>query len=157
MDEAKKNFYLNKIPREIRNSIKQLDNDQKWAIYLLLMFSGRKSFTEIKEEFSANANEINRALESLSNGGLVSKRIERMSNIGDRGRYLYYSTAHGRNLLERLFETIPTKNDIARTDVTQYRDYSSSTNEKKIWNVNAKSSFAQNNESPYTQLIHQEE
>lgn len=157
MDEAKMMFYLNKIPREIRHSIKQLDNDQKWAIYLALMFSGRKSFNDLKVEFDANANEINRALNSLSEGGLISKRIEKMSDITDQKKGLYYSTEHGRILLNCLFDTIPTKHILPKPCATQYRDVGSSVKTGKARDINAKSSIAQNIGSPYKiQLVHQE-
>jgi len=122
------NTYLKKIPREIRHSIKQLDNDQKWAVYLAIMFEGRKSFTELKEELGANATEITRALNSLIEGGLVSKRIENISTIRDTKKYLYYSTAQGRKILNCLFDTIPTKNTTAlkNTVSVQYKESSSS-------------------------------
>jgi DNA-binding MarR family transcriptional regulator len=157
MDEAKMDVYLNKIPREIRHSIKQLNNDKNWAIYLALMFEGRKSFSELREEFGANSNEINRALDALSDGGLISNRIDKMSNIGNQRKYLYYSTNHGRKLLNCLFDTIPTKNVVAKPCATQYKVFSSSVKENRFGDITAKSSLVQNNTSWYSnQLVPQE-
>jgi len=133
MDEAKMNVYLNKIPREIRHSIKKLDNDKNWAIYLALMFEGRKSFNDLKVEFDANSNEINRALTSLTDGGLISRRIEKLSDIGKQKKSLYYSTTHGRILLNCLFDTIPTRNVnlVSNPHATQYKEVSGSIKEQQ--------------------------
>lgn len=152
------NVYLNKIPREIRNSIKQLNNDKNWAIYLALMFEGRQSFTELKEAFGANSNEISRALDALSDGGLISNRVEKMSGIGNQNKYLYYSTTHGRKLLNCLFETIPTKNIVAKPCATQYKVFSSSVNDNQFGGCIARPNIIQNHTSGYgNQLVSQEE
>jgi hypothetical protein len=110
MNEDKMYEYLETVPREIRQSIKQLNNDKNWAVYLAIMYGGRKSFNELKTEFNANANEINRVLTSLREGGLILKRVEKNADIGIKGKYLYYSSTHGRNLLNCLLESTPTKN-----------------------------------------------
>lgn len=154
MDDAKMKIYLDKVPREIRNSIKQLNNDKNWAIYLALMFEGRKSFTELKDEFDANSNEINRALDALSNGGLISNRIDKMSDIGNRRKYLYYSTTHGRKLLHCLFDTIPTKNIVTKPCETQYKAFSSSAKANQFSGFTSSFNVIQPNVSRY--LVTQE-
>lgn len=137
MDEEKMNAYLNKIPREIRHSIKQLDNDRNWAIYLAIMFEGRKSFNDLKVEFDANSNEVNRALTALTEGGLISRRIEKLSDIGKQKKSLYYSTTHGRILLNCLFDTIPTRNAnlVSNPHAIQYREVSASVKDQTIGGI----------------------
>ncbi len=133
MDEEKVKDYLENVPREIRQSIQELNNDKNWAIFLAVMYDGRKSFSELLNEFGANPNEINRALTSLRKGGLIIKRIEKNADLGDKEKYLYYSTIHGRKLLNCLMDLVPTKNTtLSNPSVPKYFGFGSSLNDQKL-------------------------
>jgi DNA-binding HxlR family transcriptional regulator len=111
------NYYLNKVPIEIRHSIKQLNNDQKWAVYIALTQNDKKTFTELKEEFKANPGEINRILKSLTSGGLIVKRVDRLSEAGDITKIHYNSTSHGEALMNCFCDPLDIHNNITSTTV----------------------------------------
>ncbi|MFA6363070.1 hypothetical protein, partial [Methanoregula sp.] len=74
MDELAVQHYLDQVPVEIREAVMELDTPQKWAIYIALAVDGDKYFNQLKKQFRANPNTIDKALKSLVEGGLVAKK-----------------------------------------------------------------------------------
>jgi len=112
MDNVRMNYYLTKVPIEIRQSIKQLNNDQKWAIFIALTEDDNKTFSELKDEFKANPGELNRVLKSLIAGGLIDKSVNRLSDLGNSKKIHYDSTSHGVTLMNCFFNSLEVHTNI---------------------------------------------
>jgi len=106
MDEQAVQHYLNKVPLEIREAVMELDTSQKWAIYIALAVDGDKYFNQLKKEFKANPNTIDKALKSLVTSGLVAKKVKQLADIGDTNRTYYTTTRLGEKLLNSLYEVV---------------------------------------------------
>ena len=106
MDEQVVRHYLKKVPVEIREAVMELDTPQKWAIYIALAVDGDKYFNQLKKEFRANPNTIDKALKSLVASGLVAKKVKQLADIGDTNRTYYTTTRLGEKLLNRLCEVV---------------------------------------------------
>lgn len=106
MNEEIINEYLIRVPVEIRESIMELNNNNKWAVYIALTLEGKKYFNEIKNQFGANPNTIDTILKSLIAGGLVTRKVERLSDIGFKERSYYQTTKLGLKLMDALYEAI---------------------------------------------------
>jgi DNA-binding HxlR family transcriptional regulator len=104
MNDELMKYYLSQVPVEIREAVMELDSNQKWAIYIALSLEGQKYFNEIKNQFKANANTIDPILKSLVAGGLVTKRVKQLNDIGDQGRIYYTTSKLGLELLDALYE-----------------------------------------------------
>jgi DNA-binding HxlR family transcriptional regulator len=102
MDEQVVRHYLKKVPVEIREAVMELDTPQKWAIYIALAVDGDKYFNQLKKEFRANPNTIDKALKSLVASGLVAKKVQQLADIGDTNRTYYTTTRLGEKLLNSL-------------------------------------------------------
>lgn len=114
MDKVRMNYYLDMVPVEIRHSIKQLNNDQKWAILIALMKEDKKTFTEIKDDFSANSAEITRALNSLNDGGFIEKRVAKLRDSGSSRKIVYYATDHGKTIMNCFYDSICIYNNLSQ-------------------------------------------
>ena len=106
MDEQVVRHYLKKVPVEIREAVMELDTPQKWAIYIALAVDGDKYFNQLKKEFRANPNTIDKALKSLVASGLVAKKVKQLADIGDTNRTYYTTTRLGEKLLNRLCDVV---------------------------------------------------
>lgn len=95
--------YLDMVPLEIREMVKALSSDQKWAVYIVLVTEGRKNFTELKELFDTNPNTMTTILKALVDGGLVARKVD-VRDAGDRRKVYYEPTSVGRRLLIALYE-----------------------------------------------------
>ena len=104
MDEHAVQHYLDQVPVEIREAVMELDTQQKWAIYIAVTVEGDKYFNQLKKQFKANPNTIDKALKSLVAGGLVAKKVRQLADIGDTNTTYYTSTTLGEKLLTGLFE-----------------------------------------------------
>ena len=94
--------YLDKVPAEIREAVMELDTPQKWAIYIALAVEGDKYFNQLKKQFGANPNTIDKALKSLVAGGLVAKKVKQLADVGDTNKTCYTTTKLGEKLLAGL-------------------------------------------------------
>jgi DNA-binding HxlR family transcriptional regulator len=106
MDERAVQHYLNQVPVEIREAVMELDSPHKWAIYIALNVDGDKYFNQLKKQFNANPNTINKALKALVESGLVAKKVKQLADIGDTNKIYYSTTKLGEKLLTNLFEVV---------------------------------------------------
>ena len=106
MDEAAVQKYLERVPAEIRDAVMELDTPEKWAIYIALTLDGDKYFNQMKKEFKANPNTIDKNLKSLMAGGLVQRKVKLLGDISDRNKNYYTSTRLGEKLMVHLYEVI---------------------------------------------------
>ncbi len=106
MEKERMEFYLEKVPIEIRDAVVELNNDQKWAVYLALVFNKEMYFNEIKNHFGANPNTINHILKSLVASGLIAKKVKHLENIGDGGKVYYRVTNLGEKFLTAMYDAI---------------------------------------------------
>lgn len=106
MEKERMEFYLEKVPIEIRDAVVELNNDQKWAVYLALIFNKEMYFNEIKNHFGANPNTINHILKSLVASGLIAKKVKHLEDIGDGGKVYYRVTNLGEKFLAAMYDTI---------------------------------------------------
>src|SRR5512136_2541338 len=104
MDEQVIQQYLDQVPVEIREAVMELDTPQKWAIFIAVTVEGDKFFNQLKKQFKANPNTIDKALKSLVAGGLVARKVKQLADIGDTNKTYYTSTTLGKKLLAGLFE-----------------------------------------------------
>ena len=106
MDEHTVQHYLDQVPVEIREAVMELDTPQKWAIYIAVTVEGDKFFNQLKKQFKANPNTIDKALKSLVAGGLVAKKVKQLADIGDTSKTCYTATTLGEKLLAGLYEVV---------------------------------------------------
>jgi len=104
MDELAVQHYLDQVPVEIREAVMELDTPQKWAIYIALAVDGDKYFNQLKKQFKANPNTIDKALKSLVEGGLVAKKVKQLVDTGDTNKTYYSTTRLGEKLLGCLYD-----------------------------------------------------
>jgi DNA-binding HxlR family transcriptional regulator len=104
MDEHAVQHYLDQVPVEIREAVMELDTPQKWAIYIAVTVDGDTYFNQLKKQFRANPNTIDKALKSLVAGGLVARKVQHLADIGDTKKTYYASTTLGKRLLAGLYE-----------------------------------------------------
>ena len=82
----------------------ELDTPQKWAIYIALAVDGDKYFNQLKKQFGANPNTIDKTLKSLVAGGLVAKKVQQLADTGDTNKTCYTTTRLGEKLLAGLYD-----------------------------------------------------
>jgi DNA-binding HxlR family transcriptional regulator len=104
MDEHAVQHYLDQVPVEIREAVMELDTPQKWAIYIAVTVDGDKYFNQLKKQFKANPNTIDKALKSLVAGGLVARKVKHLADTGDTSKTYYASTTLGERLMAGLYE-----------------------------------------------------
>ena len=123
MDEQVVQHYLDQVPVEIREAVMELDTPQKWAIYIALTVDGEKYFNELKKQFNANPNTIDKNLKSLISSGLVAKKVKQLGDIGNTNKTYYTSTRLGEKLLAGLYDVIlpPLATHPAAAPVTRSR------------------------------------
>jgi|LAHU01.1.fsa_nt_gb DNA-binding HxlR family transcriptional regulator len=98
--------YLEKMPVEIRDAVIEINSEQKWAVYLALIFNKEMYFNEIKKHFDANPNTINPILKSLVASGLIAKRVRRLEDFNDDGKVYYQATNLGEKFLAAMYDII---------------------------------------------------
>jgi DNA-binding HxlR family transcriptional regulator len=126
MDEPAVQHYLDQVPVEIREAVMELDTPQKWAIYIALTVEGDKYFNQLKKQFGANPNTIDKALKSLVAGGLVAKKVKQLADIGDTNKTYYTTTKLGEKLLAGLYDVaLPPLAAHPPTSATRSRSHAS--------------------------------
>jgi DNA-binding transcriptional ArsR family regulator len=88
MENKKVRQYATEIPREMKDTIKALDDDTRLAILIALMKNGRMTFTDLKKTFEINSSSLSHHLTLLQNGGLVDNSLE----ISKKESHSYYNT-----------------------------------------------------------------
>ncbi len=106
MDEHAVEHYLKQVPVEIREAVMELDTPHKWAIFIALTLDGDKYFNQLKMQFKANPNTINKALKALVESGLVARKVRQLADIGNNNKIYYTTTKLGEKLLTNLFEVV---------------------------------------------------
>jgi len=114
MDNEIMEQYLKNVPIEVRLPIMKLANDQNWAVFIALALEEPKYFTELKELFNANPQEIDRVLKSLVAGGLAFRKIRIVKDIGDQRKIYYGSTKLGKRFYNALFDVLVPHGDIQK-------------------------------------------
>jgi DNA-binding transcriptional ArsR family regulator len=80
--------YAGEIPKDVKNVIKALNDDNRVAIIVALMKNSRMTFTELKKLFDIAPSSMTYHLSILQDGGLVHHYLEKPSE----GSYSYYAT-----------------------------------------------------------------
>ncbi len=104
MNEDVREKFLKLLPKETREVVKILNNENVLAIYLVILFEGEKNFSDLKVLLDLNPNILNPALKKLVNTGLISKKSSSVSEINNKNRIIYSSTRKGRRLYNALFD-----------------------------------------------------
>jgi DNA-binding MarR family transcriptional regulator len=108
--------YLGKIPSPIIELVENLDNDQKWAVYVALIENEKMYFSQMKELFGANPSEMDRILKSLIASGLVVKRAHDIKTIKDNKRTYYEITSLGQKFFDCTFDLVIPQQKNKKTD-----------------------------------------
>ncbi len=121
MDEHAVKHYLDQVPVEIREAVMELDTPHKWAIYIALTIDGDKYFNQLKKQFKANPNTIDKILKSLVASGLVARKVQQLADIGDTNKTYYTTTKFGEKLLTNLYEVVLPPLAVGELQSTQIR------------------------------------
>ena len=84
----------------------ELDTPQKWAVYIALAVEGDKYFNQLRKQFDANPNTIDKILKSLIASGVVAKKVRQLGDIGNSNKTYYTTTKMGEKLLGNLYEVV---------------------------------------------------
>lgn len=114
MDPTVKEHYLEKIPIQIRELVKNLDDDNTLAVYSALLERDKLGFNELKTLFHANSSQINRALKSLIAGGLAFRRARNVMDTDENNRVFYEISDLGQKFYDTVFDLV-----IPNTGVSQ--------------------------------------
>ncbi len=104
--------YASEVPVELRNAVKALSDDRKWAVYIALIKEGEKNFNSLKKLFGFHPEELNRVLRSLKSAGLIRKYVSSLKDIGRVQRTFYAPTEFGKAFLDSLYYSIMPKEEI---------------------------------------------
>jgi len=104
--------YASEVPIELRNAVKALSDDRKWAVYVALIKEGEKNFNSLKNLFEFHPEELNRVLRSLKSAGLIRKYVASLEDVGKAQRTFYAPTEFGKAFLETLYYSIMPKEEI---------------------------------------------
>lgn len=94
--------YIDAMPEEAVDSMIALSSKQRWAVLLALIIKERMYFNEIKDEFGAAPEQVDRILKHLVAGGFVSRRVGNLGDIGDRGKTFYTPTPLARSVIKEV-------------------------------------------------------
>lgn len=114
---------LNKVPFEIRNTVKALGSNHAWVILNALLENERMSMREIYGMFVnldavENMNGVEEAMavqtyhmvegdiESLISSGLIERRAPTFGDIGNKKKEYYVPTETAKTLINALFESL---------------------------------------------------
>ena len=130
LDESVVKQYSNMLPQEIRLPAMALKDDKHWAVFLYLLETGEKRFSEIGNEFHYNSNnDLYPVLKDLVDGGLVRRYLKEGDEETDRRATWYEVTEFGRmylNKLEDLILPTPVPQMVKRTrNMKEIGSYSS--------------------------------
>jgi len=106
--------YASEVPVELRNAVKALSDDRKWAVYVALIKEGEKNFNSLKNMFDFHPQELDRVLKSLKSAGLIRKYVVSLEDVGKANRTLYAPTEFGKAFLESLYYSIMPREEIIR-------------------------------------------
>lgn len=104
IDDEKVEFYAKKIPIHVRDAIKELSNDKKWAVYIALYLNHQMYFNQIKDEFQANPSTMTSLLRSLVDGGLIERKVQSLNDVFNNNKVFYEVSPFGKRLLTSVFE-----------------------------------------------------
>ena len=117
-DDEKINQYLECFPIQMIELVGCLSSNKfKWAVYGALLENKRMYFNQIKDEFSANSNEIDRALKSLGAGGLVIKRAKNFADVKNDNRTYYEPSVLGEMFYDSMFNLVIPKKMGAKSGI----------------------------------------
>jgi len=104
MDQAEVDTYLARVPSVIVNAVTPLGDRKCWALYIALLENDEGlRFNQLKEIFTAESSEVSRALKSLANAGLITKRARSLTDIGNNEVSYYVPTVLGKSLIKSLY------------------------------------------------------
>jgi DNA-binding transcriptional ArsR family regulator len=92
---------LDSIPSEVRSTIKLLSDDTRFAIVLILLKEGSKSFSELAMTLGVPKNALSHHLKVLSRAALIKNYYAKRDGIEDFS--FYGSTDLSKDFLEKLF------------------------------------------------------
>jgi len=104
--------YASKVPIELRNAVKALSDDKRWAVYVFLIIEGKKNFNSLKDLFGFHPQELDRVLKSLKSAGLIRKYVNSLEDVGKTQKTLYAATEFGKAFLEALYHSLMSKEEI---------------------------------------------
>jgi len=106
MDQEVVDTYLNKIPVQARELVQNLDTNEKWAVYAVLLQNERMSFSDLRDLFDMNPSQIDRILKSLVAGGIIYKRAKSLKDADDNARSYYELSLLGQNFYNAMFDLV---------------------------------------------------
>lgn len=114
MDKEVVEKYASEVPIELRNAVKALSDDKKWAVFVALVKEGEKNFNNLKVLFRAHPEELSRVLKSLKSAGLIRKYVFSLEDVGKVQKTFYEPTEFGKAFLESLYFSIMPKKEIIK-------------------------------------------
>jgi len=106
MDEKKIDQHLKNVPIQMIELVENLNTKAKWAVYVALLENKQMYFNQIKDEFGANATEIDRILKSLNAGGLIFKHAKKFADIKNDNRTYYKPSLLGEMFYDSTFNLV---------------------------------------------------
>lgn len=119
MNEAKIDQYLKHVPIQMMELVENLDSRSKWAVYVALLENKQMYFNQIKDEFGANATEIDRILKSLGAGGLIFKRAKNFTAIKNDNRTYYEPSILGEMFYNSMFNLVIPKKVSTNSEIRE--------------------------------------
>lgn len=119
-DNTKVAEYASRVPGDIRRAVEGLASDQRMAIAVLLIQEGGLPFSEITEKLDLHQQKVTNCLNKMQDGGLVVQKdvVEEGSDYTSQ----YEITEYGKNIFDKLFDTIQPRDGIEIAPVFRQRD-----------------------------------
>ncbi len=114
MDKEVVEKYASEVPIELRNAVKALSDDRKWAVFVVLVKEGEKNFNNLKALFRAHPQELSRILKSLKSAGLIRRYVFSLEDVEKVQKTFYEPTEFGKEFLESLYFSIMPKKEIIK-------------------------------------------
>jgi len=125
MDEARINHYLQHVPIQMIELTDSLSSKSRsnWAVFAALLENKKMYFSQIRDEFNANPSEVDRALTSLAEGGLIFKRAKEFADVKNDNRTYYEPSLLGEMFYESMFDLVIPKKPNLKEITTPYNSY----------------------------------
>ena len=95
---------LSEVPSEVFDAIKPLSDRNSQAVFIALLKNNSMRFGDLKELFKVKGSEeINHPLKALIKAGIVSKKAERIEDIGNYEIAIYCPTVLGKLVMRSLY------------------------------------------------------
>jgi predicted transcriptional regulator len=121
MDEAKIEYHLKHVPTQMIELVGTLDKRSKWAVFAALLENKQMYFNQIKEEFGADATEIDRILKSLVAGGLIFKHAKSFDDVKNNRTY-YAPSLLGEMFYDSMFNLVIPRKSCGNEGFTAYQN-----------------------------------